>query len=64
MREEITKELEYVQQDDIDNEGKKSILSKDKVRDLLGRSPDYADMLMMRMYFVIKENANFEVNVF
>ena len=33
---------------------KKAIIKKDKMKELLGRSPDYLDMLLMRMYFVIQ----------
>ena len=33
---------------------KKSIISKDKMKEILGRSPDYLDMLIMAMFFRIK----------
>jgi hypothetical protein len=29
-------------------------MSKDKVKQAIGRSPDYSDALMMRMYFEFK----------
>lgn len=51
---EITKELEQVKRDKIDSDGKLQILSKEKVKGLIGRSPDYSDTLMMRMYFELK----------
>ncbi len=47
----IKQELEYVKRDRIEKEGKKSIMPKEKVKELIGRSPDYADALMMRMFF-------------
>jgi hypothetical protein len=47
----ITDELELVKQKDVDIDGKLSIIPKDRVREALGRSPDYADALMMRVYF-------------
>jgi hypothetical protein len=50
-KELITQELEYVKQAKIDSEGKKQIMAKEKVKELIGRSPDFADALMMRMYF-------------
>jgi phage terminase large subunit len=34
-----------------DKGAKLRIIPKDKVRDVIGRSPDYADCAMMRMYF-------------
>lgn len=53
---DITKELEQVKRDKIDNDGKLRILPKEKVKELIGRSPDYSDALMMRMYFCFKLN--------
>lgn len=37
------------------DESKKRIISKDKMKTLLGHSPDYMDMLLMRMIFEIKK---------
>ena len=51
LKEMITQELEQVKQDKIDQDGKIYIVSKDQVKDKLGRSPDYSDMLMMREWF-------------
>lgn len=45
----ITEELQYVKQKQSDS--KLAIISKSEVKDLLGRSPDFSDALMMRMYF-------------
>ncbi len=40
--------------DDIDaDERKKRIIKKDDMKKILGRSPDYLDTLLMRMYFEI-----------
>jgi hypothetical protein len=50
-REIIIQELEQVKQYNMDKDGKKQIIPKDKVKELLGRSPDYSDMIMMRMWF-------------
>jgi len=51
-REKIIEDLEVVKQKDVDKDGKKGVLPKDKVKELLGkRSPDYSDMMMMRMFF-------------
>ncbi len=35
-------------------DGKLSIESKDKVKEMLGRSPDIGDAIMMRMYFELE----------
>ncbi|CAH56642.1 terminase large subunit [Flavobacterium phage 11b] len=54
VNDEITKELEQVKRDKIDSDGKLQLISKDKVKQAIGRSPDYSDALMMRMYFEFK----------
>jgi phage terminase large subunit len=46
----IVQELEQVKQHDMDKDGKRKVLPKDKVKELIGRSPDYSDALMMREY--------------
>lgn len=50
-KEVIIQELEQVKRHNVDKDGKLSIIPKEKVKELLGRSPDYSDALMMRMYF-------------
>jgi len=53
-KEQIIPELEQVKRYKIDSDDKLSVLPKEKVKELLGRSPDFADALMMRMYFDLK----------
>ena len=53
-KELITQELEYIKSAKMDNEGKKQIIAKEKVKQTIGRSPDFADALMMRMFFELK----------
>jgi len=45
----LIEEFEQVKQKDMDKDGKKQVVPKDKVKELLGRSPDISDMVMMRM---------------
>ena len=47
----IIEELEQVKQKSVDNDAKKGVIPKDKVKSLIGRSPDFSDCLAMRMYF-------------
>ena len=47
----INEELEQVKQYNMDKDTKKQILPKDKVKELIGRSPDFSDMIMMRCWF-------------
>lgn len=56
FEEALSQELEQVKEKDIDGDGKKSIISKDDVKRIIGRSPDYSDTLMLRMYPLVKFN--------
>lgn len=56
MVDELTQELLVVKLKDLDKDTKISILSKDEVKRMLGKSPDLSDALMMRMYFELKSN--------
>jgi hypothetical protein len=54
MRPLIVEELEQVQQKALDSDMKKGLLPKDKVKELIGRSPDFWDAILMRIYFELK----------
>ena len=56
IKADLIQELEQVKRTKIDADTKLSILSKDKIKDIIGRSPDYSDALMMRMYYEIDAN--------
>ena len=63
QKERIIEELSVLKSDDIDNdEGKKRIIKKELMKELLGHSPDYLDFLIMGMYFHCK-NAPAEVHI-
>jgi phage terminase large subunit len=49
-----SEEMEQVKQKDIDKDGKIAIVSKDVVKQNIGRSPDEWDSIMMRYYFELK----------
>jgi hypothetical protein len=55
-REIITKELEHIKQKDIDKDGKVAVIGKEIINQDIGHSPDEADNLMMRMWFVLNKN--------
>lgn len=55
VKELLVEELEQVKRHNIDKDGKLEIVPKDKVKELLGRSPDFSDAIMMRMYFELKK---------
>ena len=54
IKERVIEEFEQVKQDKIDMDGKNAIISKDKVKENIGRSPDEWDSIMMRMYFELE----------
>ena len=54
IREKIIEEL-ALYQDASSGDGKRMATQKDDIRELLGRSPDFSDTFLMRMYFVVKE---------
>lgn len=51
QKEEIVEELEQLKSYDSDATGKLKILPKAKIKENIGRSPDYRDALMMREWF-------------
>jgi hypothetical protein len=55
----IIEELEQIKQKGLDSDMKKGIIPKDKMKGQLGRSPDFADALMMREYFELKPKKGF-----
>jgi len=52
----IIEELEQVRTKDADKDTKLQIIPKDTIKSIIGRSPDYADALAMRMYYEIDGN--------
>ena len=58
VQELMKQELACLKAKDIDNDGKKkAIISKDEMKGMLGRSPDFLDWLILRMYFeVVPQN--------
>jgi hypothetical protein len=66
-KQEIIEELDVVAEIDIDKDNKKKIVSKEDVKMAIGRSPDFADCIMFRMFFELKHvekiDAEFELNM-
>lgn len=52
---DLFEELDQTKQTDNSEDGKKAIIPKSEIKEMLGRSPDIADVMMMRMFFEIKE---------
>ena len=51
----VSEEMEQVKLKDVDKDGKIAIIPKDKVKDLIGRSPDDWDSIMMRYWFAMEK---------
>lgn len=51
---DLTQELLAVKLKDVDKDNKVSVISKDEMKKILGKSPDISDSFMMRMYYEIK----------
>ena len=56
FKENISEELEYVRKSENNNDGKMGLESKGQMKKILGRSPDFADALMMRMYYEFNQH--------
>ena len=56
LKNNIIEELEQVRTKDADKDNKLQIIPKEIIKDIIGRSPDYADALAMRMFYEIDSN--------
>jgi PBSX family phage terminase large subunit len=55
----IVQELEQVRMKDPDKDGKMRIEGKDKIKENIGRSPDFSDAIAYRMYFECQKPDSF-----
>lgn len=55
----IKQELAQIRQKELDSDKKKGVLPKHKIVEILRRSPDFADTIMMREYFELKPARQF-----
>ena len=51
----LIEDLEQIKEKNTDSQGKRGIIPKDKVKEVLGRSPDDGDTYIMRMIFEVKK---------
>ena len=64
VREWITQELEVVKRKDhTDDEKKLQIIPKDEMKETIGRSPDFADAIKMRVFFELNNQNDGGVSV-
>lgn len=55
VKEGLIEDLGMVKSDNVDNDSTQRLLSKEKMKEVLRRSPDYSDALMLRIYFEINK---------
>lgn len=63
VQEITTEEMEQVKLRDIDKEGRQGIIPKDRIKELIGRSPDEWDSIMMRYWFALRKDYTARVRV-
>lgn len=63
VREVTAEEMEQVKMKDIDKDGRQGIVAKDLVKEMLGRSPDEWDSIMMRYWFELGKKFTTKVRV-
>lgn len=49
----LSEELRAIKKDKVDMDGKRRIIPKEQTKNILGRSPDFAECFMMREYFEV-----------
>lgn len=57
FKELLAEELEAIKSISLDKDTKMRVIPKDDIKDVIGRSPDFADTLMMKMRFEYKTNS-------
>lgn len=63
-KDEIIAELDAYEEIDIDSDGPRKITPKERIKEIIGRSPDFADTLAMRMYFELESEKNRDIFFF
>jgi hypothetical protein len=56
-RQQLVEELEQLKTKDSDKDGRLKIVPKEMLKELLGRSPDLSDAMMMRMWYELKQTS-------
>lgn len=55
-RDKIIQELDVIQYRDVGKDKPLRVIPKDEIKKIIGRSPDRADTIMMRMYFELNRH--------
>jgi hypothetical protein len=60
IKKRLVEDLEQIKQKDMDKDGKLALVPKEKTKVILGRSPDFGDLLIMRMWFDYQSKPNIQ----
>ena len=60
-RENIIEELDVIKQKNPDKWGKLQIITKEEIKELIWRSPDFADSIAMRMWFELNRQPEVQI---
>ena len=60
-KETIIEELDVIKQKNPDKWGKLQILTKEEIKQLINRSPDFADSIAMRMWFELNKSPEVQI---
>jgi hypothetical protein len=63
VRQTTAEEMEQVKLKDIDKDSRKGIIAKERIKELIGRSPDEWDSIMMRYWFALRKDYSTRVRV-
>jgi len=64
IKEKILQEIEAtLKQKTVDNDLRLELISKDEVKEIIGRSPDFADMILMRMFLELNHMTTAKVTI-
>lgn len=63
VRDRVAEEMEQVKLKDIDKDGRIGIVPKERVKEMLGRSPDDWDSIMMRYWFELQPKRALNVRI-
>lgn len=63
VQQSVTEEMEQVKLRDIDKDGRRGTLPKERVKEMIGRSPDEWDSIMMRYWFALRKTYTARVRV-
>lgn len=63
VKEITSEEMEQIKMKDIDKDGKQGVVPKDHIKEMIGRSPDEWDSIMMRFYFSLQKTYSTSIRV-